>query len=278
MMYDITARVAELRTYYAGVLADRIKDISELSGVDTRQLIPINPADFIERNKYQFIQGYKYQEIQDWITRIKTDDKTFLISPLDAIEETAAQVSYKSATKLTRTLRASKCLVLPCPVPVACDFFIRNHRQSPPQVRGSAVCFALVYTGEIVAVMLYDISNGAVRGKKKDYELVRLAISKGTRVHGGASKLQAACENTLRDMGITKIYSYSNATINSGAVYAQLGFRGAKVQRGQTFVMMEDNRIKRLIDLYPGSTDRALAAKGRIKVHLGGNLLWTKEI
>jgi hypothetical protein len=145
-------------------------------------------------------------------------------------------------------------------------------------VRDSAVCFALVNTGEIVAVMLYDISNGAVRGKKKDYELVRLAISKGTRVHGGASKLQAACENTLRDMGITKIYSYSNATINSGAVYAQLGFRGTKVQRGQTFVMMEDNRIERLINLHPWSTDQALAAKGRIKVHLGGNLLWTKEI
>lgn len=267
-----------MRAYYADVLTDRIKAISELSGVDRRQLIPINPADFIERNKEQFIQGYKYQKIQDWITQVKTDDKTFLISPLDAIEETAAQVSYKSATNLTRTLRASKCLVLPCPVSVACDFFIRNHRQSPPLVRDSAVCFALVYAGEIVAVMLYDISNGAVRGKKKDYELVRLAISKGTRVHGGASKLQAACENTLRDMGITKVYSYSNATINSGAVYAQLGFRGTKVQRGQTFVLMEDNRIERLINLHPWSTDQALAAKGRIKTHLGGNLLWTKEI
>lgn len=180
--------------------------------------------------------------------------------------------------EIRRTIRASKCECVPCPKEFALDFFIRNHRQSAPNYRDSAVCYGLLYKSEIVAVMLYDISNGAVRGKKKDYELVRLSIAKGTKIHGGASKLQAACEHTLAEMGIDVIYSYSNATINSGAVYEKLGFDGRKVDAGQPFVIMNDNKITRLINLYPLSTDFELANHGWIKVHLGGNRIWTKRI
>lgn len=202
----------------------------------------------------------------------------FLVSPEDAIEETAAQISYKSGTEIWRTIRASKCEIIPCPVALAQDFFIRNHRQTNPVVRDTAVCYGLLFKGELVAVMLYDISNGAVRGNNKDYELVRLAISKGTRIHGAASKLQNACEETLRMIGSTKIYSYSNATINSGAVYEKLGFSGSGVQEGQPFAIIKDNSIVRLITLFPESTDEKLAAHGNIKTHLGGNKMWIKNI
>ena len=90
--------------------------------------------------------------------------------------------------------------------------------------------------------------------------------------------MQNACEATLREIGINKIYSYSNATINSGAVYEKLGFKGKKVEGGQPFVILKNNKITRLINLFPNSTDEKLALHGWIKVHLGGNKTWVKEI
>ena len=126
--------------------------------------------------------------------------------------------------------------------------------------------------------MLYDIANGAVRGKNKNYELVRLAISKGTQIHGGASKLQSACEKTLKEMSVKKVFSYSNATINSGNVYEKLGFKMKRIDGGQPFVILNNNKITRLINLYPESTDEKLAKNGWLKTHLGGNKMWEKEI
>lgn len=278
MQYDITQRVKELHEYYDKVLAERIQKIAEISEVPLENFIKINPAEFIEKNAQQIIKGYKYQKIEKWIAATKTSDQLYLISPLDKIEETAAQVGYKSNTKIERTIRASKCDIMPLPISAAQDFFIKNHRQTPPLVRKEAVCFSLVYKDEVVAVMLYDISNGAVRGNNSNFELVRLAIKKNARVHGGASKLQSACEFALKSQGVTEIYSYSNATINSGAVYEKLGFTEKKISEGQPFVIMEDNKLNRLVNLFPDSTDKKLAKKGRIKTHISGNKTWVKTI
>ena len=277
-MFDVTERVREAREYFDKLLDERIRQISEISDVPLECFVKINPANFLERNKNQTISGYEYIKIGQWIRENKKDNHTFLISPMDAIEETAAQVSYKQGTEIRRTIRASKCECVPVPAELAQDFFIRNHRQSAPQIRKTAVCFGLVFKDELIAVMLYDIADGAVRGRKKDYELVRLSIAKGTRIHGGASKLQNACEETLHKMGITKIFSYSNATINSGAVYEKLGFVGEKVDGGQPFVILKSNKITRLINLYPNSTDKKLAEHGWLKTHLGGNRMWKKTI
>ena len=182
---DMTDRVRAAWEYYDGLLDDRIRQISERAQVPLEHFVKINPAEFIEKNRWQTIRGYNYQKIDKWISDHKTDDQTFLISPLDAIDETADQVSYKSNEKITRTLRASKCEVQPCAAELAQDFFIRNHRQSAPHISAKAVAFCLVYGNEVVAVMLHDISDGAVRGNKgRQYELVRLSISAGTRIHG----------------------------------------------------------------------------------------------
>ena len=277
MTFDITDRVREVRRHFDEQLEERIARIAEISQVPREAFIKINPADFIEKNKHQTITGHTFVNIRDFIVQNKTDE-TFLISPMDAIEETAAQISYKTNTEIKRTIRASKCDVVPCPTWLARDFFIRNHRQSLPNIRNTAVCLGLAHDSELVAVMLYDISNGAVRGNKKEYELVRLAISKATRVHGGASKLQKACEDVLVQMGVHEIYSYSNATINNGAVYEKLGFDGSKIDGGQPFVIMKNNKLVRLIELYPDSTDEALALRGQLKTHLGGNRIWKKTI
>lgn len=277
MNYDMTERVKELWKYYDAVLEDHIEQIAERAQVDKACLIKLNPAEFIEKNANQTINGYKYQKIKNWIAKTK-NDSVFLISPLDAIEETAEQIGYKTEQTTTRKIRASKCEVYPIPKDVALDFFIRNHRQSLPNYRATAVTLGLVFKNELVSVMMYDTANGAVRGDKQGYELVRLAIARNTQVHGGASKLQKACEDVLRQMNVTEIFSYSNATINNGAVYEKLGFKGGGIDEGQPFVIDRDNSIIRLVSLHPYSTDEQLALRGRLKTHIGGNKLWVKDI
>lgn len=280
MVYDATQRAQEAWEHFDKLLDQRLDEIADKAGVDRAQLIKINPAEFIEKNKHQRIDGYFFagkEGIAKYIDNNKTDD-TYLISPLDAIEETAAQIAYKSRNNVERKIRASKCEVYPIPKETALDFFIRNHRQGPPNIRETAVYLGLVYKNELVAVMGYDIQNGAVRGSNKDYELVRLAIAKGAQIYGGASKLQAACEDVLRTMGVKQIYSYSNATINNGGVYKQLGFTSKKVDSGQPFVITKTNKLVRLIELFPYSTDEHLARKGELKTHIGGNRFWIKDI
>lgn len=276
-MYDMTSRVDAAWEFYDKMLDGRLEQIAGLSGVDRERLVKINPAEFIEKSRYQYIRGYEYKSIKDFIVENKTAE-TFLVSPLDAIEETAEQIGYKAGGAVQRKIRASKCEIFPVPKETALDFCIRNHRQSAPLIGKSAVYLGLVLEGELVAVMGYDRQNGAVRGAKKDYELVRLAICRNTQIYGGASKLQQACEEVLAGLGEENIFSYSNATINTGAVYEKLGFTRKQIDCGQPFVIDEDNSLTRLVNLFPYSTDKALAARGQLKTHVGGNILWTKKI
>lgn len=276
-MYDMTDRVAEIWDYYDKILDDRLERIANLSGVDRDALIKINPADYIEKSRYQTIRGYKFKEITDFINENKTDS-TFLISPMDAIEETAEQIGYKTRETVKRKIRASKCEVYPLSRELTADFCRRNHRQTIPNISKIAVSLGLVYDNELIAIMEYDMQTGAVRGAKTGYELVRLAICRETQVHGGASKLQKACEDVLRKMGIDTIYSYSNATINTGSVYEKLGFTKGKVTEGQPFVIMNNNDLVRLITLHPYSTDKELSKRGQFRTHVGGNIMWVKEI
>ena len=277
---DMTERTKELWTHYDALLDQRIAEIATQSGVPIEKFVKINPAEFIDGNPLIKIKGSTGRggsDLKRFIEKNKRDD-TYLISPLDAIEETVEQISYKANTQIERTLRASKCKVRPVPTELAQDFFIRNHRQTAPNINASAFCFGLDYKGELVAVMLYAKQNGAVRGGNTDYELVRLSISKNTRVHGGASKLQKACENALRENGIKKIFSYSNATINTGAVYKALGFKEGKINAGQPFVILRNNILVRLVNLYPKTTNGELALRGWLKTHISGNKMWVKEI
>lgn len=276
MIYNITQKVKEAWEYYDNLLDKKIQNISELSNVSKDKLIKINPAEFIEKNSYQIIDNYDYKNIKQWIKDTKTDDN-YLISPCDADEETANQISYKQKN-YEICLRASKCNVVPIPTIIARHFFIKNHRQSLPLLRDTSISFALVHNGKIVAVMTYDKSNSAVRGDLKYYELLRLAIAHGYKINGGASKLQKACENSLIQKGETKILSYSNATINNGNVYKALGFEDKGIDRGQPFVILNNFKLRRLINVYPYSTNELLAKYGRIKTHLGGNKTWIKEI
>lgn len=278
MIYDMTERVKECWMFYDKVLDEKIKHISELSAVPAEKMVKINPAEFIEKNKWQIIDGYKYKRIGAWLREMKQDDN-YLISPLDDDVKTAAQISYKEKNATIR-IRASKCKVIPLNNESALAFYLRNHRQTLPNLRETAINFGLLYDGQLVGAMTYDLSGGGVRGKSKakDYELMRLAFARGYSIAGGASRLEKHCEEALKHYGQSRIFSYSNATINSGKVYEALGFIDKKIDDGQPFVICENNQIIRLLSLHPRSTDKYLAIDGRLKTHVGGNKLWRKEI
>lgn len=276
MTFDATRRVAEARAYYDKLLDEKLDNIARLSGVSRDKLVKINPADFIEKSQYMTIKDYNYIKIGEWIAQTKTPD-SYLISPLDDDERTANQISYKEKIDTIR-IRGGKCQCVPLPSIIAQEFFRKNHRQSLPRLTTRWVTFGLLYGNELVGAMCYDKTEGAVRGAKTEYELLRLAFKHGVSIAGGASKLQKHCEEALAAIGEKRVFSYSNATINEGRVYEALGFEKGKVDGGQPFVIMPDHRILRLIELHPYSTDKALASRGCIKTHIGGNRLWYKDI
>lgn len=274
---DATEQHAKAKEHFAKILAKKIPEISRLSGVPQEKLIPINPADFVEKNPYIEIRGHKYQEVGDYIAQQKRDD-TYLISPMDDNQLSANQISFKEHIN-TERIRASKCEVVPIHAKIALHFFQRNHRQTLPRISQSSVSFALVYAGQIVGVMTYDKTAGGVRGHSHaNYELLRLAFAHGKQIMGGASKLQKACEATMIQLGESEIFSYSNATINSGKVYAALGFTSNGVQRGQPFVIVDNFQLKRMLELTPFTSTKALARRKWLETHIGGNITWTKSL
>lgn len=277
MLFNATQREREAREYYDKMLDGKLDRIAELSGVDRAKFEKINPADFIEPSEFQVIEGYHYQQIGAWLREHKRDDN-YLISPMDDDQLTANQISYKEHID-TERIRASKCQLEPIPARLALQFFRRNHRQTLPRITSASISYGLIYHGQLVGVMTYDKTAGGIRGHgHADYELLRLAFAHGKQIMGGASRLEKACEATMANLGEKEIFSYSNATVNTGRVYAALGFEPTRIDNGQPFVIMEDFSLRRLIELHPHSTNKALARAHRLKTHLGGNITWTKDI
>lgn len=279
-MYNLTKQWQAAHAHFESLLQRKLDNIARLAGVDRSQLIPINPCNFLDHSSDLIIEGDAFGKIVDFIEKNKRDD-TFLISPMDADVETANQISYKTAN-IDRKIRASKCKAVPIPSCIALDFFVRNHRQSPPTISSDGVSFALVLEGETVAVMTYDLKKDAVRGKGKEgkFELLRLSIQHGVSVMGGASKLQKICEESLRGLGISQIFSYSNATINNGRVYEALGFTGGRVTAGRVFVIKTDFSLEGLAACSAKgiATLDELHKRGYLRASIGGNRLWTKDI
>lgn len=278
MKRDLQKYIEGARAHFDALLEDKISQLQELTGIERERFIKINPMDFIET-----IRGMIQctGRVDDFIRANKTPD-TFLISPLDAVQETADQICYKTF-QTDLKIRAHKCRVVPIAAKVAADFYERNHRQSAVVISSDSVNYALVYENEIVATMTYDLTGSAVRGKSKanKYELLRLAIRKGTQVNGGASKLQKACEDALLEIGCADIFSYSNATINEGGVYRQLGFEQGKIDPGRAYVVMPDYSLIGLAAFsskYGSGGNDTLRRHALCKVHVGGNRIWTKHL
>ena len=278
MTKELQEYLQKAREHYDRILDENIAALVEKTGIEKERFVRINPCDFLETIS-GMIEGTG--NVAKYVEQYKTPDN-FLISPLDAVEETASQICYKTHQDAVK-LRAHKCRVVPIPAKVAAAFFIKNHRQTAAVVSGVSISFALVYESEIVAVMTYDKTQGAVRGKSKadQYELLRLAIRKGYQINGGASKLQQKCEEALRGIGCYKIFSYSNATINEGGVYEQLGFSKGGVKAGRAFIILHNYE---LIGAAPFATKCGSAANWFLrkyryaKTNISANRIWTKEI
>lgn len=278
MKRDLQEYLHGAREHYDRLLDAKIDELCERTGIEREHFVKIQPLDFLETIS-GFIQGG--DSVAKFIEQHKTPD-TFLISPLDAVEETANQICYKTY-QVNEKIRAHKCRVMPIPSRVAQAFYIKNHRQSAASISGQSVSFALVYNNEIAAVMTYDMTSGAVRGSSKagKYELLRLAIRSGVQVQGGASKLQQKCEDALVSIGCNEIFSYSNATINEGNVYAQLGFTRGKIDPGRAYVVMPNYSLIGLAAFcsqYGSGNNETLRRHGLVKVHIGGNRIWTKHL
>lgn len=281
--YDMTDQVHAAWEHFDKILEAKIQHIHELTGVEKERLVKLNPLEFVERMDGQIINDYHFQDIGEWVTKHKTPDN-FLISPIDEDIETANQIAYKTG-QAERKLRAHKCEVMPISILAAKRFFVKNHRQSIPPLTGNSVNYALVYQGEAVAVMSYDLTRGAVRGLQNydKYELMRLSIKHGTTINGGASKLEKYCEEAIRHQGCTDIFSYSNATINEGRVYQQLGFSPSSILGGQAWVVERDFTLYRLLACgshgnNKGSKNSDLRRRYAIKVHVTANRTWIKDI
>ena len=278
--YDLTEQVQKAWQHFDQLLEQKIEHIHELTGVEKERLIKLNPMEFVEKAKQLQIDGYQYQDLGSWVARHKTPE-TFLISPVDEDVETANQIAYKTG-QTERKLRAHKCQLLPIPNAAARRFFVKNHRQSIPNLTNNAINMALVYEGEIVAVMSYDLTGGAVRGLQKanKYELLRLSIKHGTQINGGASKLEKRCEECIRHQGCNEIYSYSNATINEGNVYQQLGFSKSEILAGAAWAVERNFNIVRLATYRhtKSAKDCDLLRVGCVKTHVTANRTWIKNI
>lgn len=278
--YDLTEQVQKAWRYFDKLLDEKLDRIAKLSGVERDRLKKINPAEFVEKSSVLVIRNYKYQNIGEWIEENKTPD-TFCISPIDEDVETANQISYKSGNT-ERKIRAHKCQLYPIPSLVARRFFVKNHRQSVPNITKEGISFGLIYDGELVAVMTYDLTNGGVRGNSKAemYELLRLSLKHGAKINGGASKLQKKCEEALLHYGCSEIFSYSNATINEGGVYKQLGFEPSKIVPGQAWVVEPNMTLQRLIRRSDRQRARLedIYQDGAFKTHIVANRTWIKKI
>ena len=287
-MIDYTDIVHEAWTHFDHVLDAKIQHISELTGVEKERLIKINPldfitSDFVDKLPDSFKRNYEVKDLGEWCAKVKTPD-TYLICPIDEDIETANQIAYKTG-QTYRKLRAHKCEVQPITKLAAKRFFVKNHRQSLPTLSDNSVSYALVFNGEAVAVMTYDYTQSAVRGlaKADKFELLRLSIKHGTQVNGGASKLQKQCEEAIRHWGCNEIFSYSNATINEGNVYRQLGFQQSAIETGQAWVVERDFSLVRLVNCcevrgLAGAKLTDLLSRGAVKVHLTANRTWVKNI
>lgn len=281
--YDATEHVRRAWEHFDQILTAKIDHIHELTGVEKERLIKINPMEFVEKMEGLFIKDYEYKSIGAWVAKHKTPE-TFLICPIDEDVETANQICYKTG-QTERKLRAHKCKVIPITILAAKRFFVKNHRQSIPPLTGNSINYALVYEGETVAVMSYDLTRGAVRGLTNydRYELMRLSIKHGTTINGGASKLEKACEEAIRHYGCTDIFSYSNATVNEGNVYKQLGFTQSEIQDGRAWVVERDLTLYGLLACGShgnnlGCKNEDLIKRGAVKVHLTANRTWVKDI
>jgi len=105
------------------------------------------------------------------------------------------------------------------------DFLNVNHIQG---VDKSSLKIGLLYGGELVSVMTFDLFEGRKRMEEGGWNLSRFCNKRGFNIVGGASKL---LNYFIKNYSPTRIISYADRDWSDGGLYYQLGFTMVKESR-----------------------------------------------
>lgn len=123
-------------------------------------------------------------------------------------------------------------------------------------------------------------------GKNETLKIIYKSVSELTPYANNPRKNDAAVDAvaaSIKEFGFkVPIVIDKKGTIAAGhtrlKAAKKLGFEEKNISEGQPFVILENNKLERLINLFPDSTERKLAARGRIKTHVSGNKTWIKKL
>lgn len=156
------------------------------------------------------------------------------------------------------------------------DFLDRNHIQGYAK---SVVKLGLYCGAELVAVMLFDDSEGRSRMKSGEWNLARFCSRANTGVVGGASKM---LDYFVRGWKPKRIISYADMDWSSGQLYERIGFSMAGILKPDYKYLFQGKRInkqrytkKRMSAIcgHTGGTESEMAESlGLLKVYNCGKI------
>lgn len=117
------------------------------------------------------------------------------------------------------TVGARKCEVLLVQPSEIKGFMEENHIQG---FANSKICVALKHNNEIVGAMTFGAHHR--QNQLEGVVLNRLCFKSGITIQGGASKMLKFAIPKLKEMGYSKIITWSDNAISTGNVYQQIGF------------------------------------------------------
>lgn len=126
------------------------------------------------------------------------------------------QSRIRSALGLNQRLAARKCQIVQLTHTEADQFLQANHSQGGC---ASSIRLGLMHQDQLVAVLTLGHSRF---DRQQQWELIRYASTMGINVQGGASRLWSYFVQQYRP---TTVISYCDARLNTGGLYAQLGFK-----------------------------------------------------
>ena len=113
---------------------------------------------------------------------------------------------------------ARKCLVKNISVDEARDFMKNRHLQGASHKAVAAQ--GLFFKGNLVGAMTMAHHHY----KPGEYAMDRLCFDTGLQVVGGASKLSAALSENAKEMGIKRLWTWSDNRWSEGDVYQKMGY------------------------------------------------------
>ena len=177
---------------------------------------------------------------------------------------------------------ARKCVVSLLDFDTSNNFLEENHLQGGDK---SSVRYGLYYKNDLVSVMTFGKPRFS---DKYDFELVRFACKKGTKVIGGAGKLLKHFE---KDNIGNNIVSYADMRYSNGKLYESLGFKFIHSSSPNYWWIKDNYKISRYLcqkhnlanilgdKFNPELSENVnMSSNGYYKIYDCGNLVFEKVI